>query len=80
MSTMKEMAADYRAESARLAMRLREKRAAGAPEWEIELLEKMLHEMRVKQRVLDTYYEAPRESCITMSCAYAPNRKRNDDG
>ena len=80
MSTMKEMAVEYRRESARIAMRLREKKASGAPGWEIELLEKMLREMRVKQRVLDSYYEAPRESCITMSCAYTPNRSRGDDG
>ena len=80
MSTMKEMAVEYRRESARIAMRLREKKAAGAPAWEIELLEKMLREMRVKQRVLDSYYDAPREKSITMSCAYAPNRSRGDDG
>lgn len=80
MSTMKEMAVEYRAETARLAMRLSEKKAVGAPAWEIEMLEKMLREMRVKQRVLDSYYDAPRESCITMSCAYAPNRRRNNDG
>ena len=79
MSTMKEMAVEYRRESARIAMRLAEKKAAGAPAWEIELLEKMLREMRVKQRVLDSYYDAPRESCITMSCAYAPKRSRGDD-
>ena len=80
MSTMKEMAVEYRRESARIAMRLAEKKAAGAPRWEIELLEKMLREMRVKQRVLDSYYDAPREKSITMSCAYAPNRRRSDDG
>ena len=79
MSTMKEMAVEYRRESARIAMRLAEKKAAGAPKWEIELLEKMLREMRIKQRVLGAYYDAPRESCITMSCAYAPNHRRKDD-
>ncbi len=80
MSTMKEMALEYRRESARIAMRLTEKRAEGAPAWEIETLETMLREMRIKQRVLDNYYDAPRESCITMSCAYAPKHKRSDDG
>lgn len=80
MSTMKEMAVEYRRESARLAMRLAEKKASGAPGWEIETLEKMLREMRIKQRVLENYYSGPRESCITMSCAYAPNRRRSDDG
>ncbi len=80
MSTMKEMAAEYRRESARIAMRIEEKKAAGANLWEIDILETMLREMRVKQRVLDGYYEAPREKSITMSRAYAPNRSRKDDG
>ena len=80
MSTMKEMAVAYRRETARLAMRLAEKKAAGASAWELAMLEKMLREMRVKQRVLDSYYDAPREKSITMSCAYAPNRRRSDDG
>ena len=79
MSTMAEMAVSYRKESARLAMRLQEKKAAGAPRWETEMLEKMLREMRVKQRTLGSYYDAPRESCITMSRAYAPNRRRSED-
>ena len=80
MSTMKEMAAEYRRETAKLAVRLAEKRAAGVPERELATLETMLREMRVKQRVLESYYDAPREKSITMSCAYAPKRSRGDDG
>lgn len=79
MSTMKEMAESYRAESARIAMRIREKQDAGAAGWEIEELRRMLREMRAKQRTLETYYDAPREISITMSCARAPKYKREDD-
>ena len=74
MSTMKEMARAYRAETARIALRIREKTAAGAPSWEVHALREMLREMRVKQRLLDSYYEAPRDSSISMAGAYAPKR------
>ena len=79
MSTMKEMAVEYRKESAHIAIRLAEKKAAGAPSWEIEMLEKMLREIRVKQRLLASYYDSPRDSTITMAGAYAPNHRRNDE-
>ena len=75
MSTMAELAVEYRRESARLAMRLAEKKAAGAPAWELSLLEKMLREMRVKQRLLASYYDTPRDASITMAGAYAPKHK-----
>ena len=72
---MKEMAAEYRRESAKIAMRIAEKKAAGAPAWEVRTLETMLAEMRVKQRLLDSYYDVPRDGSITMSGAYAPRCK-----
>lgn len=78
MSTMAELAVEYRKESARLALRIKEKEEQGAPRWEIEEMKKMLREMRVKQRLLAFYYDTPRDSSITMSCAYAP--KRSGDG
>ncbi len=74
MSTMAEMAASYREETARIAMRLAEKRAAGADEGELHMLEEMLHEMRVKQRLLASYYDAPRDPSITMTGVFAPRR------
>lgn len=70
MSTMAEMAASYREETARIAARLAEKRAAGADEGALRPLEEMLHEMRVKQRLLASYYDAPRDPSITMSGAF----------
>jgi len=74
MSTMAELAEEYRAETARLAMRLAEKRAAGASEREVRMLEEMLREMRAKQRVLSSYYDAPRDPSITMTGLFAPRR------
>lgn len=72
---MAEMAVSYRAESARIALHIREANKSGTPRWETEELRKMLREMRVKQRVLATYYSAPRDSSITMAGAYAPRSK-----
>lgn len=43
------------------------------------MLEKMLREIRVKQRLLASYYDSPRDSSITMAGAYAPNHRRNDE-
>ena len=79
MSTMAEMAVEYRKEAARISMRIAEKKAAGAPRWEIEMLEKMLRELRIKQRLLASYYDSPRDSSITMSGAYAPKHRRKDE-
>lgn len=75
MGTMAEMAVEYRKESARIAMRIKEKEESGAPRWEIEELKRMLREMRDKQRLLASYYDTPRDMSITMACAYAPKRK-----
>ncbi len=80
MSTMREMAAECRAEADALETRLKQKRAAHAPRRELELLESMLRELRVREHVLGAYYDAPRASSITMSCAYAPKRARSGDG
>ena len=75
MSTMTELAIEYRKESARIALRIGEKTERGAPRWEIEEMRKMLREMRVKQRLLASYYIAPRDTSITMAGAYAPRAK-----
>ena len=80
MSTMAEMAVEYRKEAAKIAMRISEKEVAGAPRWEIEMLKVMLREMRDKQRLLASYYDVPRERSISMSGAYAPKYRRDDDG
>ena len=60
MSTLKEMAQEYRAAAAKLAMRIKEKRDAGAPEAEIRSLSAALQDIRAAQRELDGYYTVPR--------------------
>ena len=78
MKTMKAMAAEYRLASARLAMRLGEKRAAGAAESELRPLRQALEETRAVQRVLEGYYEAPRDPVLTSAGWYGRGRSRDD--
>lgn len=75
MSTLAQLAVSYRIETVRIAMRVKEIKTAGGPAWEIKTLETMLREMRVKQRVLASYYDSPRDASITMAGAYAPRIK-----
>lgn len=77
---MAELAVEYRRESARLAISIQNREARGAPQWEITEMKRMLQEMRVKQRLLASYYDAPRDMRISMACAYAPKRRGKDDG
>ncbi len=67
MSTMREMAREYRAASARLAMRIQEKKEAGADPQMLRSLRTCLQEMRAVQRVLDGYYTVPRNEEITSA-------------
>lgn len=67
MSTMREMAQEYRAASARLAMRIQEKKDAGADPQMLRSLRTCLKEMRAVQRVLDGYYTVPRNEEITSA-------------
>lgn len=60
MSTMKEMAAEYREAAAKLAMKIQELEASGAPPKDIEALRTILKNIRAEARVLSSYYEAPR--------------------
>lgn len=66
MATMKELAAEYREASARLAMRIAELEAAGVPPRDKRLtaLTTMLRQTREIQRLLDGYYEFPRRETI----------------
>ena len=68
MATMQEMAAEYRMAAARLAMRIKEKRATGADPKVIRELYQALRDIREAQRVLDGYYDIPRpEGQYTLS-------------
>ena len=67
MRTLAEMAAEYRLSSARIAKRLREKKAAGASEGELRPLRWALEEIRAVQRVLEGYYDLPRDPALTSA-------------
>ncbi len=64
MATMKELAAEYRAASAKLAMRVAEKKAAGASPAELRPLQEALRDIREIQRLMDGYYDVPRSAGI----------------
>lgn len=62
MATMKELVPQYREASAKLAMRIAEKRAAGASPAELAPLKEALRDIREAQRLMDGYYEIPRSA------------------
>ena len=64
MAAMKELVPEYRAASAKLAMRTSEKKAAGASPAELRPLQEALRDVREVQRLLDGYYEVPRSAGI----------------
>ena len=80
MSEMKELAAEYRLASARLAMKLREKAAAGAAAGELRPLRQALEEIRAVQRVLEGYYELPRDPVLTSAGWYGRGWSPDDGG
>lgn len=65
MSTLKEMAAEYRKASANLALRIRELERTSADPGRIKTLQEMLRETREIQRVLSGYYDLPRQGWMT---------------
>lgn len=77
MATMEEMSAEYRVAAAKLAMRLREKKASGAPPPEINSLKEALQDIREIQRLLDGYYEVPRTSQFA-AVGWKARRSRDD--
>ena len=64
MAARKELVPEYRAASAKLAMRISEKKAAGASPAELRPLQEALRDVREVQRLLDGYYEVPRSAGI----------------
>lgn len=70
MATMKEMAAEYRIASAKLAMGIKRKQARGDPQEEINSLQNILNDLRKIQRLLDGYYTAPRSDEFAMPGRY----------
>lgn len=67
MSSMKEMAREYRLTAARLAARIQEKKADGAGEMELRPLREILRDVRETQRLLDGYYDVPRSGSFSAA-------------
>lgn len=67
MSSMKEMAREYRLTAARLAARIQEKKASGAGEMELRPLREILRDVRETQRLLDGYYDVPRSGSLSAA-------------
>lgn len=77
MATMKEMAAEYRVAAAKLALRIKEKKADGASPMEIKPLKEALRDIREIQRLLDGYYDVPRTSQFA-AVGWKARRTRDD--
>lgn len=65
--TMEQLAGEYRAASAALAAKIREKERAGASGRELRQLRGILQELRTVQRCLAHYYDLPRPEEITVA-------------
>lgn len=77
MSTMQEMAAEYRLAAAKLAMHIQENKEGMAPH-ELAGLRNALRDVRETAHILSGYYEVPRpESPYTLIGLKA--RKSRDD-
>lgn len=68
MSSMKEMAKEYRIAAAKLAMRIDERKELGASEDELKRDRRILRDIREIQRLLDGYYEYPRNDTYSSVC------------
>lgn len=66
MATLAELSAEYRRVAAQLAFRIKQKQEAGVPAQELAKLRAILTDIREVQRILDSYYELPRTSSLTM--------------
>ena len=84
MAAMKELVPEYRAASAKLAMRISEKRSAGASPADLRPLQEALRDVREAlrdvrevQRLLDGYYEVSRSAGIA-AVGWNARRSRDD--
>ncbi|WP_300635995.1 hypothetical protein [uncultured Oscillibacter sp.] len=77
MAAMKELVPEYRTASAKLAMRISEKRSAGASPAELRPLQEALRDVREVQRLLDGYYEVPRSAGVA-AVGWNARRSRDD--
>ena len=79
MSNLAELAAEYRREAARLALKLQQMRADGAEQYRVNHVAEVLREMRETAAALSHYHDAPRDPAITGAGYYARKGKRHDD-
>jgi len=76
--SMKEMATEYRLAAARLAIRIKEKKAAGADPKLLHDLYQALRDIREAQRILDGYYDVPRPVGPYTLTGMAARRSKDD--
>lgn len=62
MSTMEEMAAEYRLAAAKMRLQIQRMKADGAPQSQIDACRTVLRELRDTSRLLSGYYDTPRFS------------------
>lgn len=79
MSTLKEMAFEYKKTAAKLAIAIERHKVAGdMTETELKLLQKILKETREVAHLLSGYYDAPRPEC-SITLLGMKTRKTKDD-
>lgn len=77
--TMKEMAVEYRLAASRLSMKIKQMKNDGAPELEIRELRTALRDIRSSERVLASYYDAPRPETGGAAVGWVASRVQNWD-
>lgn len=79
MSTLKELAAEYRTTAAQLAVSIKKKKNAGTISLlELRQLYKILRELRETARLLSGYYDSPRPKSYLTLVGMKARRTRDD--
>ena len=79
MSTLEELALEYRRAAARLAMAIdRHSRAGDLPPGQLSQMRSMLEELRMTQRTLSGYNDLPRPGTVDCS-SWRAGKGRKDD-
>lgn len=77
MSSLKEMAAEYRKAAAKLRMYIDRRKAEGAEQWELDQLYQSLRDIRDTAHLLSGYYDVP-HSGTGASVGWVARRTRDD--
>lgn len=79
MSTLEELAMEYRQAAAKLAMAIDQHSKAGdLPPGQLSQMRSMLEELRMTQRTLSGYYDLPRPGTVDCS-SWKAGKGRKDD-